>query len=374
MVASVLYLCFMQPVLGQAPSAPAPRQDIPGIYVVKKGDTLWDIAQTFFGDPLTWPDIWKRNPFINDPHWIYPGQELTLGDVVRMLSEAAPPQPEPEEPVVEVEPEPVVVSPPTPPTRIIQAAPPAETAAAAPATDTNVLMLLDEPQPAYRRETYMRTGFITRRSEIPRNRVVGIGEEGNSATQYDTITVDIPPGGSIRPGSMLAVLTVGDQVKHPDTGDDLGVVMRVKGIAEVVSQVDGQSLCRVTENFDPILMNDRVMPASISEAPIFDAWVKPERTIRATILAINEPLISIHISDIIYIDRGSNDGVSPGDRFTIYSRADDRAAANDRPAMGELQAVNVMPTETAVMVVSMRDNTIRIGDRAELTARCRIIR
>ena len=41
--------------------------------------------------------------------------------------------------------------------------------------------------------------------------------------------------------------------------------------------------------------------------------------------------------------------------------------------MGELQAVNVMPAETAVMVVSLQDNTIRIGDRAELSARCRLL-
>ncbi|MFC1511868.1 LysM peptidoglycan-binding domain-containing protein [Candidatus Latescibacterota bacterium] len=367
-VTFVLCLCCVQFAFGQTPSAPTPRQDIPDVYVVKKGDTLWDIAETFFGDPFTWPDIWKRNPFINDPHWIYPGQELTFGDVVRMLSE-----PEPPTRVVEQAPAPQVESaPPPPPTRIIEAAPPAQVATA-PVVDPNVLMLLEEPQPAYRRETYMRTGYITKRSEIPPHRVIAIGGEGHSATQYDMITIDIASGGNVRPGSILAVLTVGDQVKHPDTGEDLGVVMRVKGIAEVVSQAEGRTLCEVTENFDPIALEDRVMPASFSDAPLFDAWVKPDRMIQATILAINEPLISIHVSDIIYIDKGANDGVHPGDRFTIYSRADDRAVSSARQPLGELQAVNVMPGETAVMVLSMQDNTIQIGDRAELTARCRLL-
>ena len=55
-----------------------PPGDVPETYVVKKGDTLWDIAEHFLDDPFQWPDIWKKNTFINDPHWIYPGQILTF--------------------------------------------------------------------------------------------------------------------------------------------------------------------------------------------------------------------------------------------------------------------------------------------------------
>ena len=40
------------------------------IYTIKQGDTLWDISEAFFQNPLSWPDIWKKNLFIKDPHWI----------------------------------------------------------------------------------------------------------------------------------------------------------------------------------------------------------------------------------------------------------------------------------------------------------------
>jgi hypothetical protein len=47
-------------------------------YVVKKGDTLWDLSDEFLKDPFLWPDLWQVNPHIVDPHWIYPGDSLCI--------------------------------------------------------------------------------------------------------------------------------------------------------------------------------------------------------------------------------------------------------------------------------------------------------
>ncbi|MBT4484545.1 MAG: hypothetical protein HOC71_12810, partial [Candidatus Latescibacteria bacterium] len=43
-----------------------------------------------------------------------------------------------------------------------------------------------------------------------------------------------------------------------------------------------------------------------------------------------------------------------------------------RELLGELESVNVMPGETAVMVSSLKEKRVEIGDRVELIARCRI--
>lgn len=50
----------------------------PDRYIVKKGDTLWDISNVFLETPWRWPEIWQVNPQINNPHLIYPGDTVYL--------------------------------------------------------------------------------------------------------------------------------------------------------------------------------------------------------------------------------------------------------------------------------------------------------
>lgn len=54
------------------------RDNAPTTYVVKPGDTLWDISALYLHNAWQWPQLWRVNPQVNNPHLIYPGDVLSL--------------------------------------------------------------------------------------------------------------------------------------------------------------------------------------------------------------------------------------------------------------------------------------------------------
>lgn len=47
-------------------------------YKIQRGDTLWDISRTLFGDPFYWPKVWAVNEDITNPHFVQPGLALNF--------------------------------------------------------------------------------------------------------------------------------------------------------------------------------------------------------------------------------------------------------------------------------------------------------
>ena len=78
----------------------------PDTYVVKKGDTLWDISARFLKKPWLWPEIWQANPQVKNPHLIYPGDVLSLAYLDRVTAQPGPRQDAPINaiPLADVEP------------------------------------------------------------------------------------------------------------------------------------------------------------------------------------------------------------------------------------------------------------------------------
>lgn len=68
---------------GGSSTAPAPGAAAPKArtYTVVAGDSLWKIAEKFYGDGNQWPRIHEANrDRIKDPDVIHPGQTLTIPD------------------------------------------------------------------------------------------------------------------------------------------------------------------------------------------------------------------------------------------------------------------------------------------------------
>ena len=47
------------------------------VITIKKGDTLWDLAQKYLNAPLKWREFENNNIYTN-PHLIYPGEEMQI--------------------------------------------------------------------------------------------------------------------------------------------------------------------------------------------------------------------------------------------------------------------------------------------------------
>ena len=69
----------VQPSMLREPTAPVfPNATAPHSIIVKRGDSLWKLAQVTLGDGRRWHELAAMNPSIVNPHHIVPGTPINL--------------------------------------------------------------------------------------------------------------------------------------------------------------------------------------------------------------------------------------------------------------------------------------------------------
>lgn len=71
-------LVFCAAVYAESEIEFIPGEDSGFFYIIKKGDTLWDLSEKFYNSEWDWPGLWQMNDEIKNPHLIYPGRKVRI--------------------------------------------------------------------------------------------------------------------------------------------------------------------------------------------------------------------------------------------------------------------------------------------------------
>lgn len=331
-----------------------PELDAERSYTIKQGDTLWDISNAFLKDPFLWPLIWKVNPYIKNPDLIYPGSKLVIPSIMPVERAMEAPRQPLEETAVEEEAAALPAPTPKPKDAPIQ---PAEEAPAGPK-----LILPEEAEaPIIDKYTMLNAGFIIDYEETD-DVIIGSPEEKGIFGYDDVVYLKIKSRNDVNIGDRFLIYKPLNKVKHPDTGENFGRLIKVLGILKVIAKDKPDILTgRITLSFDASEPGSLLAPYQ-EPSLVFERRTKSEKKIEpGFILEVVDGRTINAQTDIVYLDKGSADGVEAGDRFFVFVDP-----GNDKPrkAIGEVQVFLVKERTSTAIVRKSRDTLAR-GDIIE---------
>lgn len=355
-----------------------PPSEIPEgatVHIIEPGDTLWDLAQHFYGDPYLWPQLWEGNQYILDAHWIYPGdpllvdRELTVVEGLETidLEEGAPGEGEGEPGEGEAA------------ERLVETADEAASSPTPLGSESDIYCsgYVGDLQESF---PYQIVGSEAE-AQAP-NVGVGRGTAGQGrwgsldTTRYGMMTGDIvyTDGGrlgGLSPGQVLTVVERQSRVVHPVTGEVFGRLYHYTGRIRILSVQEETAIAEIVQACDPVVVGSSLKLFAAEPVPLARRSVprppnlpSPAESLAGApiILSARDDVVALGQDNVVFIDRGYEQEVSPGDIFTIY-----RLHPKGLPPVivGELAVLSVHPRSAVARIIESR-YTVYVGDRLEL--------
>jgi len=227
--------------------AQAVKVDLPQPYIVKKGDTLWDIADYFFKEPMKWLHIWEKNLYITNPDLIYPGNKIWFDPAHAGGVSTNKPR--------------IVIRP-------VQRLG---------AHSSGLLLTALERQDFIRADQEQGMGYI-----------IASPDDRLNYGAHDRIYLKLEK--PAQHGDLFDIFRTTDVIKKPQTGEKLGVLVEHLGQVRIDSVEDSIYRGVVNKAFAEISRGDRLKPASI-----IDPHLQPTHPTQS---------VSGHI---VYIRNGANE-------------------------------------------------------------------
>lgn len=255
------------------------KENLPQPYIVKKGDTLWDIADYFFKEPMKWLKIWERNLYISNPDLIYPGNEIWF-DAQQKRSGG----------LTQVRPQPAVV---VKPVERLE-----------PKIDMSQLI-----------------SALARQDLIEPDEIDGVGyildsqDERLNFGEQDKLYLKLNQ--PAEEGDYFDVFRTGEPIEDPDTGDVVGVLVQHLGVIEAGTESGGVYRGMVTKTFEELSRGDRLKPAKVINETITPDY--PGGELSGKVLYIRNDVTEAGQNQIVGISLGIGDGMKQGTMLSIHS-------------------------------------------------------
>jgi LysM domain len=222
------------------------------VYTIKKGDTLWDISSKFLKDPFLWPKLWQRNPYITNPHWIYPGNPVRLSTLEPIKKEE--PKPEPKV-VVEEKPKEGVKEP------EIKKVEPPPVVEKKPEVVAEVKPVKVEEKPLG--FPHIRSAGFMSDIEFKGIGIVLESKEGkNLMSDDDIVYLTFKTSGSVSIGDKYTVFRASEEIQHPVTDKRVGRKYNIIGNVQIIDQHGNFFTAKIIESFDAVQKGDMIKPYS----------------------------------------------------------------------------------------------------------------
>lgn len=314
-------------------------------YTIQKGDTLWDISAKELAeqDPFLWPKIWKENLKITNPDLIYPGQIIKiplrllkqqLAKETAVEKETATATEKKEEPKIE---EPA-----------IKKEEPQTTAKKIESVKLKYLASED----IIRSSGYI-TDYIS--TEIKSTGSISGSPTGRTMFGLNDF-IYIKTKTPANKGDKFYAIRSEGYVKHPTTNKKIGHLITVLGIIEVIGEEDSSTKALITKSYKESRKGD-LIDNYYDVEPVIDEAQPRTPDISALVIAIQQMKLTSGQADIVFLDKGSKDGIELGDLVKVISYD----TKNKSRTTGTIQIINVKD-KTSTAIVKESESIIRNGD------------
>lgn len=345
---------------------PAGAQEQPGdtarVHVVRRGDTLWDLARMYLESPFHWRRIYEANQgVVENPHWIFPAERLLIPGLPALLGQRvedpAPADPgHPGSPGLPPEEFPRTVFYPT--------------------TSTEGRRTLlgpdDIPSPAVAAGEFYTASLLA-----PRGGVGAVGRlvevlaptatdapEPGRALPFQQVYMVLPDPAAVERGQMLQIVREGRSVRP------FGIIHEPTGVAQIVDIDGSTATLEVQELYGALSVGDLAVPLPEFTVPLGVRPVAVTPTIEGQLIAFVEEQPVYSVQDVGFVDIGSGAGLAEGDVLeAVIDPERRRWGMRPEIRVARLQVVRVSDRTAAVQVISMEHPAIEPGMRVRLVAK-----